>query len=70
MPASVSDCAPLAPTWAFVLQLREGTSFEPAELRGRIEHIASGKASDFASWEEARVFMKGVMEQLGRPSAS
>lgn len=70
MPASGSDCAPLAPTWAFVLQLREGTSFDAAALRGRIEHIASGKASDFASLEEVRVFMQGVMEQLGRPTAS
>lgn len=53
--------APLAPEWAFVVQLRQGTSFAAGALSGRIEHVVSGKASLFESLEEARVFMERVM---------
>lgn len=68
MKACESSCAPLAPTWAFVVQLREGTSFEPAELRGRVEHIATGRASEFNSLEEAHDFMRRTVAQLGSAS--
>lgn len=60
-------CAPLAPTWAFVVQLREGTSFDPVSLQGRIEHIASGQASEFACLEEARAFMQRVLSRRHAP---
>jgi hypothetical protein len=42
--------APLAPHWAFVVQLREGTALTPDALRGRVEHIVSGQATLFTSW--------------------
>src|SRR5262245_15085367 len=41
--------APLSPPWAFVVQLREGTALMPQSLRGRVEHIASGRVTTFCS---------------------
>lgn len=55
--------APLSPHWAFVVQLRQGTSFTPDGIQGRIEHIVSGQATTFASLEEARAFMEHVLTQ-------
>jgi hypothetical protein len=56
---------PLAPAWAFVVQLREGTTLAPERVEGRIEHVASGQATFFASLEEARAFMEHVVARLG-----
>lgn len=57
----VSALASLPPDWAFVVQLHRGTPFDAALLRGRIEHVASGRASHFGSLEAMRVFMEQVM---------
>ena len=57
--------APLAPHWAFVVQLRQGTALTPAALHGRVEHIVSGQASLFTSLEELRAFMVQVLSTLG-----
>jgi hypothetical protein len=51
----------LAPQWAFVVQLRLGTLFDAASLRGRIEHVVSGQSSLFDSLEEMRAFMEQVL---------
>jgi hypothetical protein len=53
--------APLSPSWAFVVQLREGTELTPDALRGRVEHILSGQATLFTSLEELRAFMAHVL---------
>ena len=53
--------APLSPHWAFVVQLREGTTLTPNALHGRIEHIVSGQATLFTSLEEVRAFMERVL---------
>jgi hypothetical protein len=53
--------APLAADWAFVVQLRQGTSFTGDHLCGRAEHVTSGKACLFTSLEDMRAFMEGVM---------
>lgn len=53
--------AALAPDWAFVVQLREGTSFAGGEICGRIEHVVSGRAMLFRSLEQARAFMERVI---------
>ena len=58
--------APLSPQWAFVVQLRQGTTFTSEEMQGRIEHIVSGQATTFNSLEEARMFMEQVLSQLGK----
>jgi hypothetical protein len=66
-----ADTAPpqarLSPAWAFVLQLREGTSFDPGELCGRIEHVSSGQAAVFQCLEQARVFMEQILGAMPRP---
>lgn len=58
--------APLAPGWAFVVQLRQGSSFEPAGLCGRVEHVVSGKAGNFDSLESMREFMQTVLGSHSR----
>ena len=59
--------APLSPHWAFVVQLREGTSLSPAQLSGRVEHITSGQAALFASLAELGAFMAQVLPQQRPP---
>jgi hypothetical protein len=59
--------APLAPHWAFVVQLREGTALTPEALRGRVEHIVSGKATLFVSVGELLAF---IANTLGSESES
>jgi hypothetical protein len=56
--------APLSPQWAFVVQLREGTSLAADRMQGRVEHIMSGQASVFNSLEEVRAFMERVLSAL------
>ena len=56
--------APLTPKWAFVVQLREGTSFASGDLCGRIEHVSSGQACLFESLEQARLFMAHVIAAM------
>ncbi len=55
--------APLSPQWAFVVQLREGTSLTPDSIHGRIEHLVSGKATTFVSLEEVRAFMEQILSR-------
>ncbi len=57
--------APLSPQWAFVVQLRQGTSLDPTRVQGRIEHVISGRATTFTSLEEARAFMARVLAEVG-----
>jgi len=57
---------PLSPQWAFVVQLRQGTSLEPTGIHGRIEHVISGKATTFQSLEEARAFMARVVAEMSK----
>jgi hypothetical protein len=52
---------PLSPYWAFVVQLREGTALTPDALRGRVEHIVSGKATLFVSVGELLVFIANTL---------
>ena len=57
MTAPLLPNAPLLPSWAFVVQLREGTALTPEGLHGRVEHIVSGQAALFTSLEELGAFM-------------
>ena len=61
---SLSVPAPLSPHWAFVVQLRQGTTLTAAHLQGRIEHLVSGQATTFTSLEEARAFMARVLTDV------
>jgi hypothetical protein len=58
--------APLAPHWAFVVQLRQGTALTPDALHGRVEHIVSGQATLFTSLEGLRAFLVQVLTSPGR----
>jgi hypothetical protein len=57
--------APLSPHWAFVVQLREGTTLTPDALHGRVEHIATGRATTFTSLTEVVAFMARILTQEG-----
>ena len=57
MTAPLLPTAPLSPSWAFVVQLREGTALTPEGLHGRVEHIVSGQAALFTSLAELGAFM-------------
>lgn len=61
--ATIVD-APLSPRWAFVVQLREGTTLTSETIYGRVEHVVSGQAILFTSLEELRLFMEQVVTQL------
>jgi hypothetical protein len=39
--------APLSPRWAFVVQLRQGTTVTSEAVYGRVEHLVSGQATLF-----------------------
>lgn len=58
--------APLLPDRAFVVQLREATPLAADSLQGRIEHVTSGKASNFASFDEVLAFMRRVLDETAR----
>jgi hypothetical protein len=58
--------APLAPHWAFVVQLRQGTALTPDALHGRVVHIVSGQATLFTSLEGLRAFLVQVLTSPGR----
>lgn len=58
--------APLLPERAFVVQLRAGSSLAADALQGRIEHVTSGKASNFASLAEVLAFMRRVLDEMPR----
>jgi hypothetical protein len=66
---ALSTQSPLKPDWAFVLQLRQGTSFTSDNICGRIEHVVSGQACLFDSLEQARSFMELTMTH-GMPDPS
>jgi hypothetical protein len=61
MTAPLRPHAPLSPSGAFVVQLREGTALTREGLHGRVEHIVSGQATLFTSLEELGAFMARVL---------
>jgi hypothetical protein len=65
MTAPPTPEAPLAPSWAFVVQLREGTALTPEALHGRVEHIMSGQATTFVSLAALGAFMAYVLTAPG-----
>lgn len=49
---------------AFVIQFREGTDIGAGRLEGRVEHIASYKATRFHSLEDLLSFIARVLEEM------
>lgn len=48
---------------AFVVQFRSGTDVEAGQVEGRVEHVASLKATHFGSVEELLVFVAAVLAE-------
>lgn len=46
---------------AFVVQFRSRTEMTPPRCAGRIEHLVSGQATHFQSWEELRQFVEHIL---------
>lgn len=49
---------------AFVIQLREETNVEAGRVEGRIEHIASSRATRFNSIDELLRFIASVLTEV------
>jgi hypothetical protein len=47
---------------AFVVQFRGKGETRPLRYEGRVEHLASGQATHFQSWEELRVFIERSLD--------
>jgi hypothetical protein len=45
----------------FVLQFRIPDASAGSTCTGRVEHVASGRAGSFVSWEELRAFVEHVL---------
>jgi hypothetical protein len=51
---------------AFVVQFAADTQVEADQVRGRIEHIVSGRATHFQSLEELLAFVARVFREGGK----
>ncbi|MGH7786384.1 MAG: hypothetical protein ACRERC_05925 [Candidatus Binatia bacterium] len=60
-PDDHSDDARLTPQGAFVVQFRTGTDLRAGAVRGRVEHVLSGRAAHFASVDDLLRFVDRVL---------
>jgi hypothetical protein len=56
----------LSPQHAFVVQFRANTDFALGQSHGRVEHVLSGRATTFTSFDELAAFMTRVVADLRR----
>jgi len=56
--------APLTPDRAFVVQFRADTDLAADSIRGRVEHVVSGQARHFDSWEALLAFIARVLQAV------
>ena len=59
--AGVTQTATLRPEHAFVVEFGNAADAAPDRLSGRVEHVVSGRATQFASSEELLVFVTRVL---------
>ena len=52
---------------AFVVQFRTEATVEEGSFIGRVEHVLSGEATKFSSWEELLAFFAHVLGQEQQP---
>lgn len=57
----VTEPATLRPEHAFVVEFRNAAEAAPDRLTGRVEHVVSGRATQFASSEELLAFVTRVL---------
>jgi hypothetical protein len=56
---------PLLPTnRAFVVQFRSRDKAPSLRYEGRVEHLVSGQATHFQSWEELRLFIECTLDSV------
>ena len=51
---------------AFVVQFRPETDIEAGRFEGRVEHVASYKATRFHSLDELLAFIASVLTEVGK----
>lgn len=52
---------------AFVVQFRVQAEATPPRYEGRVEHLVSGQATHFSSWEDLQRFVEKMLtSRLGR----
>lgn len=57
--------APALPTnRAFVVQFRAQPAGHPLRYAGRVEHLVSGQAAHFQSWDELQRFIEQVLTSV------
>ena len=49
---------------AFVVQFRRDEPETPLECKGRVEHVVSGQAIHFQSWEHLQRFLEMVLAEI------
>jgi hypothetical protein len=71
MPPKSRSEPPLPTEMAFVVQFAADTEARQGHFMGRVEHIVSGRATHFASWEDLLGFIERVLTALsaGPPGA-
>jgi hypothetical protein len=67
MPQEPDRYAPLSVHRAFVVHLRTNSDVTHGRMAGRVEHVASGQVTHFASLEELLAFMGRVLATVRAP---
>jgi hypothetical protein len=67
MPQDTEGQAPVSVRRAFVVHFRTNSDVTHGRVAGRVEHIASGQATHFASLEELLAFIARVLATIRAP---
>jgi hypothetical protein len=67
MPQDAERLAPLSVHHAFVVHFRVNSEVAQGRITGRVEHVASGQSTQFASLEELLAFMGRVLATVRAP---
>jgi hypothetical protein len=67
VPQNAERLAPVSVYRAFVVYFRTNSAVTRGRVAGRVEHIASGQATHFASLEELLAFIDQVLANVRAP---
>ena len=67
MPQNAERLAPLSVHHAFVVHFRVNSEVAQGRMMGRVEHVASGESTHFASVKELLPFMGRVLATVRAP---
>jgi len=67
VPQGAEDLGPLSVHYAFVVHFRTNSAVTQGRVAGRVEHVASGQATHFASLEELLAFIARVLATVRAP---